>query len=96
MQLAKRILAAFLILLIVNLSLPPITFAEQDLTTHPLEVRTTPEEEISTIKEKKTSGWTWVILLGLVGGAAAVAASSSGGDSSSSSSGDTGEVNYTW
>jgi hypothetical protein len=73
MQLAKRIVITFLILSIVNLCLPPITFAEQDFTKHPLEVRTTPEEELPTEVEKKGSSWTWIILLAVIAGAAAVA-----------------------
>ena len=103
MKLVKRIFTALLILLIFNLYLPNISLAGQALTKHPLETRSTPEEEIPTTKAKKTSSWTWLIVLGLVGGIAAVAAGG-GGDSPPSSSpepqpepsGDTGDVTVTW
>lgn len=69
MKLLKRILISLLILLTVNLYLPKITFAEQDLIKKPLEIRSTPEEDIPTEKVKKTSGWTWLIGVSLIGGA---------------------------
>ena len=93
MKSLKRIFTALLILLTFNLYLPKITFAEQSLTKHPLETRSTPEEEIPTIKEK-TSGWKWLIVLGLVGGMVAVAAGGGGGGNGGDS--ETGDVDYNW
>ena len=108
MKLVERIFVALLILSVMNLYLPKITFAEQhyvyakaDITKHKPEILSAPEEDIPTIKEKKTSGWTWVILAALIGGAAA-AASSGGGDdgggdsSGSDDSGDTGDYTGIW
>jgi len=56
-------------LLTVNLYLPKIILAGQDLIKKPLEIRSTPEEDIPTEKVKKTSGWTWVIGVSLTVGA---------------------------
>ena len=80
MKLVKRIFTALLILLIFNLYLPTMTFAEQGPTKSPIKIRSTPEEDIPEIKEKKTSTWTWVLLVALLGGVAA-AAGGGGGDS---------------
>ncbi len=79
MNLLKKIFTALLILLIFNLYLPTLTFAEQAPTKQPLKIRATPPEDIPEIKEKKTSTWTWVLLVALIGGVAA-AASGNGGD----------------
>jgi len=94
MKLMKRIFTALLILLTFNLYLPNPAFADQTLTKHPLETRSTPEEDMTTIKKKKTSGWTWLIVLGLVGGMVAVAAGGDGGDNGGDS--ETGDVDYDW
>ena len=96
MKLLKRIFVALLIILTFNLYLPKITFAGQVPTKHPLEIRSTPEEDIPTIKEKKTSGWTWVILLALIGGAAAAASGGDNGGENGGDSGDTGSYTGTW
>lgn len=61
----KRIFTALLILLIVNLNLPNITFSNQGLSKHPLEIRTTPEEDIPMIKVKKIRLWPCCLGLGL-------------------------------
>jgi hypothetical protein len=99
MRTLRKPFIVFLILLTANLFIARVIFAEQGPTKHPLEIRSTPEEEIPTIKEKKTSGWTWLILIALVGGAAA-AAGGGGGEKSSGSStnggGDTGSYTGTW
>ncbi len=110
MKVLKRIFIALLILLTFNLYLPSITFAEQHyvyakagITKHKPETLSTPEEDIPTIKEKKRSGWTWLILLGLAGGAAAAIGGGGGDDSGGSGSGggggdggDAGDVTVTW
>jgi len=97
MKLLKKIFAALLILLTLNLYLPDITFAEASITKHKPEIKSTPEQEIPTIKEKKTSGWTWLILVALIGGAAAAAGG--GGDDNPPPpppGSDTGDVAVTW
>ena len=102
MKLTRRILAAVLILLMVNLYLPGIAGAEQHnspakvaITEHPPQILSTPEEKIPTVEVKKTS-WTWVILVGLIAGAAA-AAGGGGGDGGGGGGGeDSGDVTVSW
>jgi len=73
---------------------PPAT---PNITEQQPQIRSTPQEEIPTVKKKKTSGWTWLILLGVVGGAVAAAGAGGGGDSGGGGSGsDTGDVTYSW
>jgi len=106
MESLKKLFILVLILSILNLYLPNIAFAEQhqlfakaDITKHKPEILSTPEEDIPTIKAKKTSGWTWVILLALIGGVAAAAAGGGGGDGGGgggNGDGDTGDVTVTW
>jgi len=96
MKLLKRIFVSLLILLTFNLYLPNPAFADQTLTKHPLETRSTPEEEIPTTKAKKTSGWTWLIVLGLVGGMVAVAAGGGGDGGGNGGDSETGDVDYDW
>lgn len=93
MKSMKKIFIALLILLTFNLYLPNITFAEQGPTKHPLEIRSTQAKDIPKIKVK-TSGWKWLILLGLVGGMVAVAAGGGGGGNGGDS--ETGDVDYNW
>ena len=81
MKLLKRILISLLILSTVNLYLPKINFAEQDLIKNPLEIRSTPEEDIPTEKVKKTSGWTWLMVVGMIGGMLAAVSGRGGGGS---------------
>ena len=105
MRFLKKLFISVLILLTLCLYLPHTTFAQQthyyakaDITEHAPKSRTTPEKDVPKIKVKKTSGWTWLILLTLAGGAAA-AASSAGGEESSSGGGgggETGCVTGTW
>ena len=96
MKLLKKIFTLLLILLMLNFYLPNLTFAEQALTKHPPEIRTTPEEDIP-IKVKKTSSWTWLILVALLGGVAA-AAGGGGGDSGGGggTTTTTGDVTVGW
>lgn len=104
MKLVKRIFVALLILSVMNLYLPKITFAEQHyvyakagVTKHKPEILSTPEEDIPTIKEKKTSGWTWVILLVLAGGvAAALAAQEEEEEEEDGPPPEGGDVTVTW
>jgi uncharacterized membrane protein YfcA len=98
MKFLKKIFTLLLILLMLNFYLPNLTFAEQALTKHPPEIRTTPEEDIPMIQEKKKSGWTWLILVALLGGVAA-AAGGGGGDSGGGVGGTTtttGDVTVGW
>ena len=97
MKLTRRILAAFLILLMVNLYLPGIAGAEQHnspakaaITKHPPQILSTPEEKIPTVEAKRSS-WTWLLLIALVGGAAA-AAGGGGGDGGGGDGSDTGSI----
>ena len=92
----KRIFIVLLILLTFNLYLPNVIFAEQGPTKHPLEIRSTPAKDIPKIKVKKTSGWTWVIVLGLVGGMVAVAAGGGGDGGGNGGDSETGDVDYDW
>ena len=96
MKLLKKIFTLLLILLMLNFYLPNLTFAEQALTKHPPEIRTTPEEDIP-IEVKKTSSWTWLILVALLGGVAA-AAGGGGGDSGGGggTTTTTGDVTVGW
>ena len=100
MKSVKRILAAALILLTVNLYLPRITIAEQHdsqaktaITKHPPKILSTPEQEIPMVEGKK-SKWTWVILVGLIGAVAAAAGGGGGGDGGEDE--DSGDVTVSW
>ena len=90
MKSIKKIFIVLLILLTFNLYLPNVTLAEQGPTKHPLEIRSTPPEDIPKIKVKKPSGWKWLIVVGLIGGAAYAL----GGDDDDG--GGTGGVTGTW
>jgi len=70
MKSLKKLLMLVLVLSILNLYLPNIAFAENpqlfakaEITKHKPDILSTPEEDIPTIKKKKTSSWTWLILL---------------------------------
>ncbi len=99
MKSLKKLLSAVLILLVLNLYLPNITFAEQHqlfakagITKHKPETLSTPEEPIPIeVVKKKSYTWLWTLLgLAVIGGAAA-AAGGGGGDG-----GDSGDVTVTW
>ncbi|MBW2312209.1 MAG: hypothetical protein JRF35_14270 [Deltaproteobacteria bacterium] len=107
MKLLKKIFTCMLILLAFNLFLPTIAFAEhrylyakKGITEHEPEILSTPEEEIPTVKVKKSSSWAWMILLALIAGGAAAAAAGGGEETSTPPtpppSGDTGDVTVTW
>ena len=64
MKLLKRIFTAMLTLLVLNLYLPTIAFAEHrylyakaGITEHEPEILSTPEEDMPTVKVKKKSSW---------------------------------------
>ena len=106
MKSLKKLLTVVLAVLLLILYFPNLTFAGQHhlyaqagITKHKPEILSTPEEEIPTVKAKKTSGWTWLILLGLVGGIAAAAGGGGGGDSGGGASpppAEEGDVTVTW
>ncbi len=96
--LIKKILVMLLIGSLLNLYLPRVTFSqvgdiEEEITKHPPEMRSTPEEDFPVeTGEKKSSipTWVWVGLGVLVAGAAvAVAAGGGGGGGGGSSSSST-------
>jgi hypothetical protein len=100
MEYIKKISVIVLVILTLNLSLTNMAFAQQvfvspDVPKHEPQSWSTPEEDIPPIKEKKTSGWTWVILIALLGGVAAAAGGGGGGDSGSGGS-DTGGYAGSW
>ena len=102
---ARKLLVLVLIPFILTLSLPPVSFSQErqrvaqaGVTTHRPEILGTPEKRIPTVKkEKKSSGLTWLILLGIAGGAAALAGGG-GGDSGDTGSPPptTGDVAVAW
>lgn len=104
MESLKKLFTVVLILSVVSLYLPNITLAEQHhvfakarVTEHKPEILSTPEEPIPTIKAKKTSGWTWLIAIGLIGGVAAAAAGGGGGGGGGESPPpEEGNVTITW
>jgi len=90
----KKILVIWLIASLLNLYLPRVTFSqvgdiEDEITKHPPEMRSTPEEDIPVEKVKKRSPiptWLWVGLgLLVVGATVAVVASERGGGGGGSS-----------
>ena len=98
----KKAFIILLAILTLNLYLPNMTLAEQqfpgaDVPKHEPQSWGTPEEDLPKIKEKKTSGWTWLILIALLGGVAAAAGGGGGGDSGGGGgSSDTGSYTGTW
>ena len=103
MKLVKRIFISLLMLFTLNLYLPNMTFAEQthllakaDITKHPPEILTTPEEDIP-VKVIKKRRWPWVVLgLLVLGGAAAAFVGGGDGDDDGGGGGDTGDVTVSW
>ena len=103
MKSLKKLLSAVLILLVLNLYFPNITYAEQHylfakagITKHKPETLSTPEEPIPVeVVKKKSYTWLWVVLGVLaVGGAAAAAGGSD--DDEEAGGGDSGDVTVTW
>ena len=102
MEYVKRIFVVVFAILTLNLFLPNMALSQQQFATadvpkHEPQSWGTPEENIPTVK-KKTSGWTYLILIALIGGIAAAASSgdSGGGSSGGGDGGDTGGYTGTW
>ncbi len=102
MESLKKLFTVVLALLILNLYLPNVTFAEQHqpfakagITKHKPETLSTPEEDMPVeVVKKKSYTWLWVVLGVLaIGGAAAVGG---GGGDSGGGGGDSGDVTVTW
>jgi len=98
----RKYLVLVLVVFILQLSAPPLTFSQElqraaqaGVDTRSPEILGTPEKRIPTVKkkEKKSSTWTWLLLLGLAGGAAAAAGGGGGGGGSSG--GESGETSTT-
>lgn len=106
MKRLKKTLSVVLILLTLNLYFPRITFAEEgrifaaaaDVTKYPPEFLSSPEIDMPIEKERKISGWTWVVLgLLVIGGVAVAAAGGGGGGGGGGSAAPrTGNVSYGW
>ena len=116
MKIIEKILVTFLILSLLNLYLPRLTFSqvgdiEEEITKHPPEMRSTPEENIPVeVVKKGLANWVWVALgLLVIGGALTLVATQSGGGgggnsasttatttSSNSSKGNSGGVAVGW
>ena len=104
MKRLKKILSVVLILLTLSLYFPRITFAEEgrifaaaaDVTKYPPEFLSSPEIDLPTEKEKKISGWTWVIIALLVLGGVGAGAGGGGGGGGSAPAPRTGNVGYGW
>ena len=111
----KRMIIALLILSTIGLYFPRTILAEQnhlyvekavtkDITRHPPEMLSTPEEDIPVVEvpKKKMSKWVWIGLgVLLAGGAAAVGGGGGGGDDGggngdSTPPPDTGDVTIQW
>lgn len=105
MKFLEKILILLLIFSLLNLFLPRLSFSqvgfiEPEITKHPPEMRSSPEENIPVEEgTKRRTGWVWWVLgLLVVGGAIAVAAAGAGGGGggSSSSGGNSGSVGVGW
>jgi len=107
MDLLKKLFILMLTVLTLNLYLPKTfyaaegqMYAEANITVHPLEIRSTPDEDIATDEPKKKSKWwLWALLaVAAIGAGAAVAAG--GTDSSTSGGGGTdtteGSAEISW
>jgi hypothetical protein len=86
MKSLKKLFIFVLIPLTLVLYLPRITFCQQvhmyakaEVTEHAPKIRTAPEKDIPTPREKRTPGWTWLLLIALAGGVAAIAGGGGGG-----------------
>ena len=94
MEVLKKVFILMLTVLTLNLYLPKTfyaaegqMYAEANITVHPLEIRSTPDEDIVSDKPKeKSKWWLWTLLAVAVIGAGA-AATAGGSDSGSSGGG---------
>ncbi len=112
MRFLKKILTLLLIFSLLNLYLPRLSlsqvgFIQPEITKHPPEMRSSPEENIPVeeVTQKRTSWLWWVLGLAVVVGAIAIAAAAGGGgggsssnstSTSSSSGGNSGSVGVGW
>jgi hypothetical protein len=111
MRFLKKILTLLLIFSLLNLYLPRLSlaqvgFIQPEVTKHPPEMRSSPEENIPVeeVTQKRTSWLWWVLGLLVVGGVIAIAAAGAGGggggsgsnSTSSSSGGNSGSVGIGW
>ncbi len=108
MKMIKNIFIVLLILSLLNLYLPRVTFSqigdiEEEITNHAPEMRATPEENIPVeVVKKRGPIWLWVVLgLLLIGGTLALVTAGGGGggggnSSSNSSGGSSGSVGVGW
>jgi len=106
MEVIKKVFILMLTVLTLNLYFPKVfyaadgqMYAEANTTMHPLQIRSTPDEDIATDKPKKKSKWwLWTLLAVAVIGAGAAAAAG-GSDSSGDGGGGTsteGSAEISW
>lgn len=110
MKFLEKLLILLLIFSLLNLYLPrgafsQVGFIKPEITKHPPEMRSSPEENIPVQEvTKKRTRWVWWALgLLVVGGAIALAGAGAGGggggsssSSNSSSGGNSGNVSIGW
>ncbi len=112
MRFLEKILILLLIFSLLNLHLPRLSFSQvgfiqPEITKHPPEMRSSPEENIPVeeVTQKRTSWLWWVLGLAVVVGAIAIAAAAGGGgggsssnstSTTSSSGGNSGSVGVGW
>ena len=101
MDCLKKSFIVLLAFLMLSLYFPNISFAEKRLfgakagiTKHRPQVVSTPEQDIPTVKVKKTLLWPCCVGLGLVGIAAAAAGAAAGEEEEEQ--GTTGNIGVTW
>ena len=97
MKFLEKNLILLLILSLLNLYLPRLSFSQvgfidPEITKHSPEMRSSPEENIPVEEvTKKRPGWIWwVLALLVVGGAIAIASAGAGGGGGGSSTNSTG------
>ncbi len=113
MKFLKKFLIFLLIISLWNICLPRLSFSqvgtiEPEITKHPPEMRSSPEQNIPAreMTEKRKTWIWWVIGALVVGGAIGLAAAASGGGGggggtsssggTTSSGGNTGSVTVGW
>ena len=107
MEVLKNVFILMLTVLVLNLYFPKVIYAadgqmyaEANITIHPLQIRSTPDEDIATEEPKKKSKWwLWTLLAVAVVGGGAAAASAGGSDSSGDGGGGTsteGSAEISW
>jgi hypothetical protein len=97
----KKSFVVLLAFFMLSLYFPSMGFAEKQLfsaksgiTKHRPQVVSTPEQDIPTVKEKKTRLWPCCVGLGLL--AIAGAAAGGGGGDDGNGNGTTGNIGVTW